>query len=385
MDIGKGIQESLSLYLKNFTLLFLAALVVMAISGISFGILAGPMIAGMLVLCLKVLKNEKAEFNEIFAQFNKFVPTFILFLLSIGVWLILMVIGWIPLLGFLINLAVGPAFWIIFFLAIGFITTKEMQPLDAAKQAFACFMTNPLMIWLYVLVLGLIAGVAAFIPSLIFGAIFVLIPFMFFLMPLIWLGLSAVVSPFVFLGMTSAFQELSSKEVAPFKLEKKTLQIVGIVVGALLVLGLCSFFFFTSSIASFNPFGNFGQSRIFNTPFGQVTSDNNGDKITIKTKDGTLSAGAGLPKDFPSDVAIYPEAKPEGHFGGMVTLSTKDAPGQIAAFYEATMAAQGWEISKSEVGDMQILNCTKGERAVSITANPNTEKGLTDILIGIGK
>ena len=38
MDIGKGIQESLSLYLKNFTLLFLAALVVMVISGISFGI-----------------------------------------------------------------------------------------------------------------------------------------------------------------------------------------------------------------------------------------------------------------------------------------------------------------------------------------------------------
>ena len=342
------------------------------------------MMAGMLVLCLKILRNENAEFNEIFAHFNKFVPTFILFLLSLGAWLVLMVIGWIPVLGFLINLAVGPAFGIIFFLAIGFIATKEMQPLDAAKQALACFMTNPLMIWLYVLVLSLIAGVAAFLPSLIFGAIFVLIPFMFFLMPLIWLGLSALVSPFVFLGMTSAFQELSGKEVAPLKLEKQTLQIVGIVVGVLFVLGLCSMFFFSRFIWG-NPFTAFGP-RVYNTPFGQVSSDNNGDKITIKTKDGTLSAGAGLPKDFPKDVAIYPRAKPEGHFGGMVTLSTKDSPAQIAAFYEASMAAQGWEISKSEIGgDMQILNCTKGERAVSITANPNTEKGQTDILIGIGK
>jgi hypothetical protein len=47
------------------------------------------------------------------------------------------------------------------------------------------------------------------------------------------------------------------------------------------------------------------------------------------------------------------------------------------------MQTQGWTVTKSDLGDMRAMNCTKENRTVSITANPT--KGKTDILIGIAK
>lgn len=67
MDLGNAIQKSVDLYLKNFGLLFVAGLLVLLLSVVTIGILAGPLIGGFIILVLKIQRGEKADFNEIFA------------------------------------------------------------------------------------------------------------------------------------------------------------------------------------------------------------------------------------------------------------------------------------------------------------------------------
>jgi hypothetical protein len=111
-----------------------------------------------------------------------------------------------------------------------------------------------------------------------------------------------------------------------------------------------------------------------------VSTDGN-DQITFKTKEGTFSAGAGLPADFPKDIPLYPKAKAEGHFAGIVTFSSQDTVQQIGSFFEAQMKAKGWTVEVADLGEtMKTLNCAKGERKSSITINQT--EGKTDILVG---
>lgn len=76
MDIGKGIQRSFELFTKNAGLLIPAGIVVMLISIFTFGILGGIMMGGFLMLCLKVMRGEKGEFNEILPILTNSFPRF---------------------------------------------------------------------------------------------------------------------------------------------------------------------------------------------------------------------------------------------------------------------------------------------------------------------
>ena len=182
MDIGKSIQESLDLYMKNFATLFVAGLVATLLSAVTLGILAGPLFGGFIILCLKLLKGEPGEFNEIFAHFDKFGPTFIVFLL----YLVFAIICMIPVLGWLVGIVLGPVVAFIFIFAVTLIIEKDMLPIDAIKKGLALFQTNPAMNWLYVLVFAILGSVGAIACGI--GVILTL--------------------PFTYVGLARAYQEL---------------------------------------------------------------------------------------------------------------------------------------------------------------------------------
>jgi MFS family permease len=380
LDIGKNIQQSINLYLKNFGVLCLAGLVTVLISAFSFGILAGPMIAGLLALSFKLLRGEKGEFNEIFAHFNKFVPTFLLVLMLAVVWILTSVIGFIPLIGFLFQLAVGPALFLIFMLAIALVVEKDLKPLDALKQGLNYFLTNPLMNWLYSLVIGILAGVGG-IAGAILGAIFIFI--MPFISPFFVLAGCAITFPVLSVGMALAYQELSAKtDAIPMKIEKQTLQIVGIVVACLFVLGLAGRFFW-------------GWGSLYSPaagPFGSRTPIGNHGVAKIKIGGKTLSVSQELPADYPKDIPIYPKAQVTGFLAGSdgkvegstSTFTTKNSVDEIAAYYESNLASQGWEVNKSELGNMVVFTMKKDGRDGGVTINPRENK-TTDILINVAK
>lgn len=117
--------------------------------------------------------------------------------------------------------------------------------------------------------------------------------------------------------------------------------------------------------------------------------DISGDKVTVKTKDGTTTyaagAGAKVPENFPKDVYIYSGATvlssvsvPDGF---TVMLQTKDASDKVVSTLKSKLTADGWkEEMTMNQGEVVILGYKKGERSavVNVTsANNVTQIGLT--------
>lgn len=216
MNISKSIQQSINLYLRNFGTLLWACLITGLISVLSVGILAGPLVGGVLILGLKLLRGEPGKLTEIFAHFDQLVPTLAATLVLWGVGLIFWIIGIIPVIGMVISFVATPVLGLLYFLVIGFIVDQKMRPLEAVKRSFDYFAAEPLQLWLYCLAMMILGGI---------GAIIFLVG-VFLTMPL---GM---------IGMIIDYQRLSTKETPLFEPGKQTLRIAGIALAVLLITGV---------------------------------------------------------------------------------------------------------------------------------------------------
>ncbi|MGE5604252.1 MAG: hypothetical protein ACM3YE_01000 [Bacteroidota bacterium] len=361
MELVKNIQQSFNLYLKNFGLLLLAGLITGAISFVSLGILAGPMIGGILVLGIKLNRGEKGELSEIFAHFDQFLPTLVATLLLWGAGLVFNIIGTIPVIGWIISLIITPALSILYFLTIGFIVDQKMQPLDAIKRSIDCFAAEPVQLWLYSMVMMILSGIGSII--LIVGAILTM--------------------PLGMMGMAIVYQQLSVKETPLFKIEKQMLRIAGITLASLLVIGIiCMIFGWNSSRNR----GAGLASKILSGVTGQKVEI---DQKSSKFKIGNLSFGSGLPENFPKDIPIYPDAEVGGFMSGKdselagstTTLTSKDSAAEIYDYYIKNLDDKGWNVTSNDLGEMKMINFQKDQRSGVITINPGESQ--CDILIGI--
>lgn len=171
MDIEKKLQISIDLYLNNFGILFLTCFIASIISAVSFGIFAGPLFGGLLMLALKLIRNRPAEFKEIFSHFNKFFPTLII---SLPSSVILMVVPKIPVIGVFLGIVLSPVILVLMSFAFILIIDKDYPPLQALKEIIAFFKTDPLLIWIY----ALITLILSVIGAVAFGiGFFLTIPF----------------------------------------------------------------------------------------------------------------------------------------------------------------------------------------------------------------
>ncbi len=366
MNFGKNIQQSFDLYLKNFGTLLLACLIAGIISMVSIGILAGPLWGGVLALGLKLLRGEKGELNEIFSHFDQFIPTLLTTLLFTAAGLVLWIIGIIPVIGWILNLAVGPALGLLYFLVIGFIVDQKMRPLEAAKRSVDCLAAEPIQLWLYSLIMSILSGIGAII--LIVGVILTM--------------------PLGMVGMAIAYQHLSAKETPLFKPEKQVLRITGITLAALLVIGVVCLVFGFGRFSSRNKGADLASKFLSGITGQKVEIDEQGNDIK-NIKIGDMSFGTGLPENFPKDIPIYPNAEIGGFLSGKdseisgstTTLTSKASATDIYDYYVATLKDKGWTVTSSDLGDMKMVNFQKEERTGVITINPGDSQ--CDILIGI--
>lgn len=363
MDIGKNLQKSFDLYLKNLAVLILACFIAGIIATVTLGIMAGPLVGGLLILGLKLSRGEKEGLKEIFAHFDQFVSTLIATLMFGVAWLILWVISMIPFIGWIISIAVSPALGLLYFLTIGFIVDQKMKPWEALRRSIDCCATEPLLLWIYALICGILAGIGA----IIFG-----------------IGIILTL-PFGIIGFTLVYQQLSVKEAPPFKPEKQVVQIAGITLAVLLIAGLVSLAFGFGRTSLQNS-SNGIAINIFNKAIGQKVQI---EKSGKKFKFGNLNVGVGLPDKFPNDIPIYPNAEVGGYLAGKngalsgstTTFSSKDTAQNIYDYYVIQLEARGWTVKTNEIGDMKMMNIQKENRKAGITINPSGSK--TDILIGI--
>ena len=108
------------------------------------------------------------------------------------------------------------------------------------------------------------------------------------------------------------------------------------------------------------------------------------DSVSIKSEDGkaliTAGKGATIPKDFPSDIYVYPKSGVEATIdmptGKMVTLISSDDVGTIAAAYKKEMSSKGWkEQTSMNVEGQHVLILQKDERAINITIIKDDKTG----------
>ena len=121
VQFEKWFTQGFELYKGSMGLLIVTTLLTALIADITIGILAGPMMAGLFMLTLRLHDRSEPvpQIGDLFKGFEHFANAFLLLLLALGVaiavWIALAIaavlVGWVPLLG-------GLAVWALYLLVM---------------------------------------------------------------------------------------------------------------------------------------------------------------------------------------------------------------------------------------------------------------------------
>ena len=142
---GKWIEEGFILYKNNFGTLVLASVIALVLSTVTVGLLAGPMIAGLVIITLQLLRREdpKPDAGRVFRGFDHFLNSF----LFVAVWGIAILIGssilaLFPLIGQLLSLFFIYAAQAFLMFGIYLIVDKQMNFRPASRESIQTVRTN---------------------------------------------------------------------------------------------------------------------------------------------------------------------------------------------------------------------------------------------------
>ncbi len=109
--------------------------------------------------------------------------------------------------------------------------------------------------------------------------------------------------------------------------------------------------------------------------------------LKVQTKEGSAVLGAGIPKDLPAWVPLYPGAEAVGSgtgqtatgLGGTLQLKSADSADKILQFYQDTMKKAGMQVGlpgqqSEKAGSVMVLSA----------ANQDNKRSLSVTLTGIG-
>ncbi|MFZ2632202.1 MAG: hypothetical protein WA081_11850 [Desulfosalsimonadaceae bacterium] len=197
VKFGEWIERGFNLYKQNFVLLFLVALIGGILSAASLLILSGPMMAGTIMICLKLYDGEtpRPEIGTLFRGFDVFLQS-VLFLLvwGIGLFVVQGVLLVVPCIGQLAGLCLAVAAWTFLMFGMFLIADRKMDFWPASVESFNVVKTN---FWPF-LGLSLIASIIGSLGAILCG-----------------IGL-ALTLPVYYCTMTVAYREVFSGQSAPF-------------------------------------------------------------------------------------------------------------------------------------------------------------------------
>ncbi|MGD9349506.1 MAG: hypothetical protein PVF71_07610 [Desulfobacterales bacterium] len=168
VKLGEWIEAGFNLYKNNFTTLVLAALIALVLSTVSIGILTGPMIAGLIIIALQLLRKTepKPEAGAVFKGFSYFLNSF-LFTLIWGIAILIgsLLLGWFPIIGQLLSLFFVYAAQAFLMFGLYLIVDRQMDFWPASQLSIQTVKTN---FWPF-LGLAAIASIIGSIGALAFG------------------------------------------------------------------------------------------------------------------------------------------------------------------------------------------------------------------------
>jgi hypothetical protein len=168
VKIGKWLEDGFTLYKNNFKTLVLAAIIGLVLSTVSIGILAGPMIAGLIIITLQLIRQEdpKPEVGAVFRGFSYFLNAF-LFTVIWGIAIVVgsLMVGWFPIIGQLLSLFFVYAAQAFLMFGLYLIVDKQMNFWPASQESIQAVKTN---FWPF-FGLAAIASIIGSIGAIAFG------------------------------------------------------------------------------------------------------------------------------------------------------------------------------------------------------------------------
>ncbi len=145
VKFGEWIENGFNLYKDNLGLLILTSLIAVLISAASFGILAGPMSIGVLLITLSLLDKEepKPEVGDIFKGFSYFLQSFLFILVwGVGLFVISFILNLIPCIGQVASICFIFAAQTFLMFGLFLIAEKNMDFWPASMDSFDKVKTN---------------------------------------------------------------------------------------------------------------------------------------------------------------------------------------------------------------------------------------------------
>ncbi len=131
-------SDAVAVFKKQAGLLIVAALIMLVLSGVTFGILSGPLLAGFLLIAKRLLDNDPQTptAGDLFKGFELFLPAFLTLLFAGVAIAVAMLLNVIPLIGqiayFAVCVTAGPvAIW-----ALTLVTYRRMGVVEAYATVF---------------------------------------------------------------------------------------------------------------------------------------------------------------------------------------------------------------------------------------------------------
>lgn len=137
IDIGSELERGWNLFKPNMGVLIIAGVISSVVSGITVGLLAGPMEAGMFLVVSRLLKNDpvKPQPGDVFKGLDYFLQTLIVVAICLAVSFMLMMV---PVLGQIGGLLVGSVMmW-----GVLLVTFQKLSAIDALKKMFELIKTG---------------------------------------------------------------------------------------------------------------------------------------------------------------------------------------------------------------------------------------------------
>ena len=102
VKFGEWIEKGFQLYKENFNILVSTSLIAVVLSFLSFGILAGPMAAGIILITFGLFdkREPRPEVGTLFRGFDYFLNSF-LFMIVLGIvpFVVSLIVGLVPCIG----------------------------------------------------------------------------------------------------------------------------------------------------------------------------------------------------------------------------------------------------------------------------------------------
>ena len=139
IDIGTEMGKGWQLFQQNMGLLVLSGLVVIGLSLATFGILSGPMIAGLLLIVRRLIRKDPIvpQVGDLFKGFDFFVPSLILMVMGIAAGFVLSLLPVIGhVLGLLMAQLLSMVVGAVIIWAMMFVAYQELDAIAALKKVF---------------------------------------------------------------------------------------------------------------------------------------------------------------------------------------------------------------------------------------------------------